>query len=89
MPRSANLSNTSLITYDDIRVEDLEDEYSVLMPTGNLKEDFRSLFNKELSVLRVGGSTWWRSIQENQPPPPSCWVEFCPIVLNQGSKALL
>jgi hypothetical protein len=39
-----------LAQYIDTVVEDLEDEYSALIPTGNLKDDFRSLFNKELSV---------------------------------------
>ncbi len=39
-----------LAQYVDTGVEDLEDEYSALIPTGNLKDDFRSLFNKELSV---------------------------------------
>jgi hypothetical protein len=39
-----------LAQYVGTVVEDLEDEYSALIPTGNLKDDFRSLFNKELSV---------------------------------------
>jgi hypothetical protein len=39
-----------LAQYVDTGVEDLEDEYSARIPTGSLKDDFRSLFNKELSV---------------------------------------